>query len=666
MENGYSHEANRQTRSTAIESLSMLTLASFVFFTALVGVITWMLTRNDRHDSSAGYFLAGRSLTGGYIAGSLLLTNLSTEQLVGLNGAAYSDGICVMAWEVIAAMSLVILALFYLPRYLKSGIATVPQFLESRFDRGTRDITTLIFLVAYAGILLPIILYTGARGVSDMLQVGDLTGINNFEMTQPEKDRLVITCMVWLIGIIGSIYAIWGGLKSVAISDTLNGFGLLTGGVLIAYFGLMSVNSDGPVAGLETLQAAAPEKFNSIGGPDQSVPFSTLFTGVLLLNLFYWTTNQQIIQRTFGAKNLAEGQRGVLLAGVFKVIAPIILVLPGIVAFYQYGRVSHDETMVPVKDLTTTPVALVVNDGKETEILHGGEVGDAQKLLGVETDDEVLAYDTSTAIDSDGKEWTIERMLKPGVVIIEDAEGQNIYVEGLPEEELAKIIPPRNADKSYGRLVQDVLPKWLVGFFAAAVIGAILSSFNSALNSTATLFSLGVYQGMIRQDASEKEVIRSGKIFGTIIAVVSMLAAPMLLGQDSIFDYLQEMNGLYFIPIFSVMLVGLLNRHVPPIAAKVTLVASFLAICLGYFTPPGKEFVSAIHKFHFLGVVFAGSVALMLLIGKLKPMETPWTHESSGDVDLTPWRFAKPMGYGLIAFVLFVYVYFADFSVLGW
>ena len=106
-----------------------LTLGSFIFFTALVGVVTWLLTKNDRHDTSDGYFLGGRSLTGGYIAGSLLLTNLSTEQLIGLNGAAFNDGLCVMAWEVIAGMSLVIMALLFLPRYLKSGIATIPEFL---------------------------------------------------------------------------------------------------------------------------------------------------------------------------------------------------------------------------------------------------------------------------------------------------------------------------------------------------------------------------------------------------------------------------------------------------------------------------------------------------------------------------------------------------------
>ncbi len=631
----------------------MFTIFSFVFFTGLVGLITWLLTRHDNHESSSGYFLAGRSLTGGYIAGSLLLTNLSAEQLVGLNGAAYTDGICVMAWEVIAAMSLVVLALFYLPRYLKSGIATVPQFLEKRFDHGTRTITTLIFLVAYAGILLPIILYVGAKGMTGILDMKALTGI--------QSELTLITVTVWLIGIIGSIYAIWGGLRSVAVSDTLNGFGLLVGGILIAYFGLVSVNPEGVMAGLQTLREASPEKFNSIGSGDQSVPFGTLFTGVLLLNLFYWTTNQQIIQRTFGAKNLAEGQKGVLIAGVFKVIAPMILVLPGIIAFHMYGRIQVGEEFITVKDKTEN-VALLVSANGEEKFLHEEA---AQELLKVDSPEAVLNTKLRTAKDSKGTTWEIEKIIGPHVVIASGEDGENRYLEDVSEKELARIIPPRERDKSYGQLVQNVLPNWLTGFFAAAVIGAILSSFNSALNSTATLFSLGVYKTMLHKDATEKQVIRAGRIFGIGIAIVSMLVAPMLLGQESIFGYLQKMNGLYFIPIFSVMLVGMLSKQVPAIAAKAALVVGFTVISLCYFVSPFIEIAEKIHGFHFLGVVFVSLVLLMLLIGKLNPRETPWEQKYSGDVDLTPWVFAKPLGVGLVVFVLGIYIYFADFSILA-
>lgn len=541
-----------------------ITLGSFVFFTALVGVITWFLTRNDDHGSSSGYFLAGRSLTGGYIAGSLMLTNLSTEQLVGLNGAAFADGICVMAWEVIAGVSLVIMALYFLPRYLKSGIATVPEFLEERYGDSTRAITSLIFIIAYAGILLPIILYTGATGLTGILDIKGMLGIAPDNTT---ADTAILWGAVWLIGIIGSIYAIFGGLRTVAVSDTLNGFGLLVGGFLIVFYGLNAVSDEGIFKAVEILQADHPEKFNSLGSATSSVPFTTLFTGVLLLNLFYWCTNQQIIQRTFGASSLKEGQRGVLMAGALKIFGPLILVLPGLIAFHLYGN------------------------------------------------------------------------------------------------EIAK-------DHAYGTLVQNVLPKPLAGFFAAVMVGAILSSFNSALNSTATLFSLGVYKQMLHPDATDHRVIASGKVFGTILAIVSMTLAPLLAGQDSIFGYLQQMNGLYFIPIFSVVLVGMLSKYAPKFAADISLIFGFTGIALFYFViqPFTKgtswDLNGDFFNFHFLGLMFLTLVAFQLIMANVAPRPIPYVQQDSGQVDMTSWPLAWPVGIGLIVIVMTIYVYFADTSVI--
>ena len=193
----------------------IVTISSFVFFTALVAFVTWLMTRKEDVKSKEGYFLAGRSLTYPFIAGSLLLTNLSTEQMVGLNGSAFKEGLCVMAWEVVAVIALVAMAMFFLPRFLKSGIATLPEYLHIRFDRTTAIITNIIFLIAYMVILLPIILYTGAAGLSGIMNVPAITGIQSYTVN--------LWLMVWFIGIVGMIYALFGGLRSVAVSDTLNG-----------------------------------------------------------------------------------------------------------------------------------------------------------------------------------------------------------------------------------------------------------------------------------------------------------------------------------------------------------------------------------------------------------------------------------------------------------
>ena len=539
----------------------MLTIVSFLFFTALVAVLTWFLTRRDDHDSTAGYFLGGRSLTFPLIAGSLLLTNLSTEQMVGLNGSAFIDGFCVMVWEVVCVVALVFMAWFFLPRFLRSGVATVPQYLEIRFDKQTQVITNAIFLIAYVGILLPIILYSGATGMIGILSLKPLfTGIVDSATLSAETVALV--AIVWTVGLIGSVYALFGGLRTVAVSDTINGVGLLVGGMLITVFGLMTLGGGSFTEGIQTLTSQQALRFNSIGSKQTSVPFGTMFSGIFLLNLFYWTTNQQIIQRTFGASSLAEGQKGVLLTGALKLLGPLYLVIPGMIAFGLFGP-------------------------------NG---------------------------------------VKP--------------------------------DQAYGNLVAEVLPTWLAGFFAAAMLGAILSSFNSALNSSCTLFSIGFYKSVLNPRASEAQVVRSGKIFGWMIAVIAMLIAPTLASTGSIFSFLQKMNGMYSIPIFAVVLVGMLTRRVPALAAKLALLLGVGTIAVGYFVSPFRIVVESMHEYHFLGIVFGWLVALMLVVGELRPRETEFVQKDVGAVDLTPWRGALPAGWVLMAVVLTIYVVFADFGVL--
>ena len=197
--------------------MDVLTLGSFLGFTVAVAICTYLIVqRMDRSDNpTEEFFTGGRQLSWGVVAGSLLLTNISTEQLVGLNGAVFKDGNLVgIAWEALAAFAMIALALLFLPRYLASGFTTSTAFLEKRFDRQTRQLVSGLFLFGYVTVLLPTILYTGSLAFKTMFQVG-----------------LELWVIVLFIGLLGSGYAIFGGLKSVAVSDTINGVGLLIGGL---------------------------------------------------------------------------------------------------------------------------------------------------------------------------------------------------------------------------------------------------------------------------------------------------------------------------------------------------------------------------------------------------------------------------------------------------
>ncbi len=529
--------------------MTALTAISFLFFTGLVAFITWRMTRGDEHSTSDGFFLGGRSLTFPFIAGSLLLTNLSTEQLVGLNGGAFKEGLVVMVWEIFAVLALVAMALFFLPRFLKSGITTVPEFLALRYDKSTQAIANFIFLTAYCFVLLPIILYTGATGMVGILGIDELLGLSY-------QSTLVLIAAT--VGVIGATYALFGGLKTVAVSDTLNGIGLLVGGLLIVFFGLAAVGDGEILNGWNTLRESHPEKFNPVGGADSSVPFSTIFTGVILLHTFYWCTNQQIIQRTLGAKSLAEGQKGVILTGALKLLGPLYLVMPGIIAFH----------------------------------LFSGE------------------------------------------------------------------IPAEKSDLAYGRLVSEVLPKPLVGFFAAALLGAILSSFNSALNSTCTLFSLGLYKAKINPEASQEKIVESSRVFGCIVTLFAIAVAPMLASTGGIFEHLQSMNSIYFIPILSVIMLGFFHKRIPPIAANTALIAGVSILCVTSFVPPVKGALETVPGFHLVAIVFVFLIALMIAVAAFRPLATPWRQVDAKLVDLTPWKHAKLCGVLLVVAVTTSYLVF--------
>ncbi|MEM9530329.1 MAG: solute:sodium symporter family transporter [Pseudomonadota bacterium] len=527
------------------ESNLWLTVGSCAFFMALVAWVSYLKTRGEV-DTKDGYFLAGRGLTGVFIAGSMLLTNLSAEQLIGLNGSAYGYNMSSMAWEVTAAFATICMALIFLPRYLAGAFTTLPEFLKNRFDDDVRRMSVVLFMVGYGLVTIPSVLYSGSIAVLQLFDVPTL-----LDMTYSRA--LVLTIVV--IGCVGAVYAIFGGLKAVAVSDTLNGLGLLVIGILVPLLGLAALGDGSIRDGLQVITTTNTEKLNAIGGPEDPTPFATLFTGMVFANLFYWCTNQYVIQRTLGAKNLAEGQKGVLLSGFFKILVPFMMMIPGVIAFHLYGP------------------------------------------------------------------------------------------------ELASI------DLAYPRLIRDVLPVAMSGFFLAVLLGAVFSSFNSLLNSAATLFCLDVYAPMQKKSLSDADMVRVAKKASVVIALFSFLVAPLLqYAPEGLWQIIRIFTGFYNIPVVVIVIVGLFTRRVPAFAAKIVIVFHVVAYGLAKFV---FDDIVTIHFLHLYAVLFVIEVAIMLLAGRLRPAADAWHYSARSLVDMTPWRFAIPAAVSLFSMVVFLYLLFS-------
>lgn len=528
-----------------------LTLGSCVGFMALVAMVAYYYTRGET-DSKDGYFLAGRNLGGIFIAGSLLLTNLSAEQLIGLNGSAYGFNLSSMAWEVTAAVSTVAMAMIFLPRYLAGAFTTLPEFLRGRFDEDVQRLSVLLFMLGYGLVTIPSVLYSGSIAVIKLFDVPTLLNVTQFQ-------ALVITVLT--IGLIGAIYAVFGGLKAVAVSDTLNGVGLLIVGALVPVLGLIALGQGDFFGGLSTILTEHPEKLNAIGDSSAPTPFGTLFTGMIFANLFYWCTNQYVIQRTLAARNLAEGQKGVLFSGFFKLLVPLFMMIPGVIAFHLYG---------------------------------------------------------------------------PGLTSI---------------------------DEAYPALIRDVFPIWMMGFFLAVLFGAVFSSFNSLLNSAATMFTLDIYTPMRGGSVGDQEAVRVAMIASVVIALFSFFVAPLLwFAPEGLWQIIRIFTGFYNIPIIAIVLVGLFTRYTPAIGAK--LVIGFHIIAYGLLKFVFDDVVT-LHFLHLYAILFVVEVGIMVLAGRIAPRATPWTFEKKEMVDLTPWRFARPVAITLLSLVVALYVCFSPIGLAG-
>lgn len=543
----------------------MFIVITFILFTALVAVIAAVKTREENLDTQDGYFLAGRSLTGPVIAGSLMLTNLSTEQLVGQAGQTYATNMGPMAWESTSCVALILLAFVFVPRYLKMGLTTIPEFLEQRYDSGLRKLITLLLLLGYLLTYLPTVLYSGALvfnqifNISGLLHVSELQGV---------------TITATAIGIVGAIYAIFGGLKAVAVSDTINGIGLIIGGIALPVITVCAFGHGSFVDGIHNFINLIPaEKFNAINPANAQapmIPWPVLFTGMVVNNLFYWATNQAIIQRALGAKNLAEAQKGAIYAAALKIITPLFIAICGLLVFYM---------------------------------AHNG----------------LLSGDQVAALE-------------------------------------------KTSDLAYPTLIITMLPKPLLGFFAAVLFGAILSSFNSALNSCVTLYTLDLHRPLFNPNASDAYLVRIGKRFGIVLAIISICIAPVVsLAPSGLYDFLQSCFGFFNVPILATVIIGMFTKYTPPIAPKAGLV---LHVVL-YSLTKTPLFPIHCHYLYVLFFLFVFQIAFQLIMGKVRPTAQPYVMKDAQVVDMAPWKHGKKAAIICIVLMLALYTLFSPIGLAG-
>ena len=531
----------------------VFTLGSFVLVTVAVAFVSWLKTKGTDETSKDGYFLGGRSLSGLVIFGSLMMTNLSAEQLVGRNGQGYAAGMTAMGWETMCPIALTLMALFFIPKYFKLGISTIPEFLESRFDRATRVIVSFIFLVAYIVTMLPLVLYAGSVAMERIFGITALMGGNRFMAT---------TVMCVALGIIGGIYAIFGGLKAVAVSDSLNGIIFIIGAVILIPVLAFIALGDGSIAeGIRIFATSSPEHLNAIQPADAQppyIPWPMIVLGCGINHISYWCTNQSIMQRVLGAKNLKEAQKGSLLTGLTCVFCPIFLVAPGVIQFIRDGGVLTD------------------------------------------------------------------------------------------------------FDMAYPSLIKDILPTPVLGFFAAVMFGAILSSFNSVLNSASTIYALDIHRPLFNPTASDARMVKIGQNFGTVVAVVSTIMSPFMLYMGGITSFVNSAFAAFNTPIFVCLLCGFFWKKVPAIAAKIVIpVHVVLYFILQFGLRNVIPALNNIHYLYFTAILFVFDMLLMWVIVKKHPRATDFELKDVGAVDLTPWKNGKIWATVTLLIMVLAYVIFS-------
>ncbi|MED5559340.1 MAG: sodium:solute symporter [Acidobacteriota bacterium] len=479
--------------------MSWLDWAVIAAYFGALAWLSWSVIRKNE-DTATDYFLAGRNLSWWIVGSSIFASNIGSEHLVGLAGSGATDGVAMAHYE-LHAWCLLVLGWVLVPFYMRSKVFTMPEFLERRFSPMNRWVLSIISLVAYvltkiavaifaAGIVFSVLLPDIRIGPLDSFWIGSIL-------------------MIVLTG----LYTILGGLRAVAYTEALQTLVLVTGSVLVTFFGLRALGGWGElrlIAGSEMFNLWKPlvpegvigtwapvRELNVVGDVvreawyfNTNYPWLPMLFCAPIIGLWYWCTDQYIVQRALGAPNEREARRGAIFAAVLKLLPVFIFIIPGLICF---------------------------------ALASSGRVPEIQQVL----------------LDANGE-------------IIRD-----------------------EAQKAFPLLVATVLPAGVRGLVVAGLLAALMSSLAGVFNASATLFTMDFYS-KLHPDVSQHRLVWIGRVATSVMVLIGLAWIPVIQGGRGLYDYLQGVQAYLGAPIAVVFFLGVFFKRLNAQGALATLITGFL------------------------------------------------------------------------------------------
>jgi SSS family solute:Na+ symporter len=651
----------------------MGTLDMILFLVAVVGVIAFGIWQGNKENKgeaesggAAGYFLAGRGLTWWLVGFSLIAANISTEQFVGMSGqAADWLGMAIASYEWMAAITLVVVAFVFLPKLLRCGIYTIPEFLEYRYGVVSRTVMAISTLVILVGVPTASVIYSGAKVVSVFFAGQTVLGL----------DLGSITVGCWIIGLSAAAYVFVGGLKACAWTDLIWGAALIVGGAVVMWlafsamkkadpqdlFATKVANSTATVEDIEKAsgwgrfmllndgrngEAVAVEGENMAGGKlhmvrpktDPAIPWTALVLGLWIPNFFYWGLNQYIVQRTLGSKSLAEGQKGIVFAAALKLIIPFVVVIPGILCFNLYSKDLRAEA---VKKNEVTLVEMAKDSEKVYPLTENFAFTNPEKVR------EVLAHNakvTQSPLDL-APDATPAQMLAANSAMLAKASTSKI-------KQGTKLIG-YDYDAAFPMLLRKLMQPGITWFVLAAIFGAVVSSLASMLNSASTIATIDIFQ-KLKPSSSQETLVGVGKFFTVLFVFISCLIAPNLgnPGFGGIFTFIQEFQGFISPGVLMVFLFGFLVPRAPRYLGWLGILVNVLLYGYLYLFQGDIPFLNR------MAICFGVVFAVMMTITLVKPLAKPVVMPVTDLIALESSKTAKWGGIAVVICTLLLYVIF--------